>query len=327
MKLVRLAATMFLMFSLSSSAIAADAETDTSAVDAGATDATEDAAGDVIADVGPVSDVPSASDVPPVMDVTEDDTMAGDATSGSDVQVDAPPTSSQFSESECWDEMCPTQINACKADPGCTAIAGCVVDSINAGTQKSSAACADELVQSGVILEADAEASHALYYAIGDECGWSACATTEGSCAGTCTQYLGTDVCNCDEYCWQYMDCCEDICDACGSDFPNECGTACVPQCDGKACGPDGCGGSCGACTPGETCGADGTCGAACTDECTDGESGCDGDVAWICGVTSLGCTGLAEQDCAANGQVCAEGLCVASTGGDADAGTGTGTP
>ena len=266
-----------------------------------------------------------ASDVGPVFDVTESDVTESDVTE-SDVVEPEPdatePPSGQFSESECWDEMCPEQINACKADANCSSYAGCIVNSANDTALET---CLTEL-QTALGEEVFAAASD-LYQKIGLDCGWAACATTEGTCAGNCGNYNGSDVCNCDEQCWSFGDCCQDICDVCAAENADECGTACVPACDGKSCGPDGCGGSCGACTPGESCGEDGTCGSSCTNECEDGEVGCDGDSAWICGMNSLGCTAYSTTDCAGSGQVCSEGMCVdsradgdAAAAGDSDA-------
>ena len=58
--------------------------------------------------------------------------------------------------------------------------------------------------------------------------------------------------------------------------------TGCTPACDGKACGDDGCGGSCGACQQGESCDA-GQC--ACTPQCEGKACGDDG-----CGGSCGGC-------------------------------------
>jgi len=252
-------------------------------------------------------------------DVTESDVTESDVTE-SDVVEPEPdatePPSGQFSESECWDEMCPEQINACKADANCSSYAGCIVNSANDTALET---CLTEL-QTALGEEVFAAASD-LYQKIGLDCGWAACATTEGSCAGNCGNYNGSDMCNCDGQCWSFGDCCQDICDVCAAENADECGTACVPACDGKSCGPDGCGGSCGACTPGESCGEDGTCGSSCTNECEDGEVGCDGDSAWICGMNSLGCTAYSTTDCAANGQTCSGGMCAEAGGGDVAAG------
>ena len=312
--------------SITTVAFAADAGEEPLPPDAGTSDAAESdaAASDVIeSDIGPESDATES-------DATESDVV--------DPEPDATePPSGQFSESACWDEMCPDQINACKADANCSAYAGCIVN--NDGDQAGLEACLTAL--QGDIGEEAAGAAAELYQAIAVECGWAACATTEGSCAGNCGTYNGADVCNCDGQCWDYGDCCQDICDVCAAENAEECGggSTCTPDCGGKDCGHDGCGGSCGACLPGESCNADGTCGGgeACQDECTDGEVGCDGDTAWVCGVTSLGCTAYSTTDCAASGQVCDSGACVdpgaadAGAGGDTAAGdtaggVGTGT-
>jgi hypothetical protein len=114
-------------------------------------------------------------------------------------------------------------------------------------------------------------------------------ATCEGSCGG------GSPFgCFCDELCFEYGDCCLDVCDFCFeleqcvdlsncgngecntevgencSNCADDClcegegeicfdGACCVPSCEGLECGSDGCGGSCGECGPGMGC-ADGVC-------------------------------------------------------------------
>ena len=85
----------------------------------------------------------------------------------------------------------------------------------------------------------------------------------------------------------------------------------CEPVCDGKACGDDGCGGSCGDCAANEQCNLDGACVALCTDECVEGETGCDGDSAWTCAPSEQGCLVPVSQDCTEHGKACMSGLCV----------------
>ncbi len=95
---------------------------------------------------------------------------------------------------------------------------------------------------------------------------------SEATCAGSCggSSPFG---CFCDELCFEYGDCCEDICSAC-PDFTEQCGAICdppcadgeicqdgecvecVPDCTDKECGSDGCGGSCGECAAGFGCAA-----------------------------------------------------------------------
>ena len=59
--------------------------------------------------------------------------------------------------------------------------------------------------------------------------------------------------CYCDEACFEYADCCPDVCDVCPE--MSGCGP-CQPDCYGKECGEDGCGGACGTCQGGEFCSA-----------------------------------------------------------------------
>jgi len=92
---------------------------------------------------------------------------------------------------------------------------------------------------------------------------------------------------------------------------PRSCGAIfCEPDCTDKACGDDGCGGSCGDCEAGTECNPTGQCVAPCANECETGESGCDGDTAWTCGVNGDGCLVRLTTDCAAADQICASGAC-----------------
>jgi len=97
----------------------------------------------------------------------------------------------------------------------------------------------------------------------GKICGSDGCGGSCGECAeglicspdGTaCTEPVGCkdmcggqspDGCYCDEQCFDYGDCCPDVCDECGDIYTAQC---CEPICENKECGDDGCGGSCGAC-------------------------------------------------------------------------------
>jgi len=76
------------------------------------------------------------------------------------------------------------------------------------------------------------------------------------TCDGNCGVYEDTALCNCDADCFEFDDCCDDVCEFCADDYPEECG-ACVPDCTGLDCGPDPiCGEDCGACDDGFTCDA-----------------------------------------------------------------------
>jgi len=68
-------------------------------------------------------------------------------------------------------------------------------------------------------------------------------------CFGSCGAQ-SSEGCYCDEACFGYGDCCENICEACPD-------LACCDKqnlCTDKECGDDGCGGTCGECTEGKTC-------------------------------------------------------------------------
>jgi hypothetical protein len=114
----------------------------------------------------------------------------------------------------------------------------------------------------------------------GRECGDDGCGASCGTCeaeetcspngvcvpAGSlsCVGYCGsgpdadgdeTPDCYCDDECFEWGDCCEDVCTAC----PDLTG-CCTPVCEGKECGDDGCGATCGECEAGLACTADGLC-------------------------------------------------------------------
>lgn len=95
------------------------------------------------------------------------------------------------------------------------------------------------------------------------------------------------------------------------------CGTPCVRQCDGKACGSDGCGGSCGECSPGQGC-QNGVCSATCTRTCSGRECGNDG-----CGGSCGGCRG---NDVCLDGQCTCQLNCAGKMCGDDGCGGSCGT-
>lgn len=73
----------------------------------------------------------------------------------------------------------------------------------------------------------------------GDVCTKDACGEEDGkctneaipdcdpaalSCAEKCTTFEPGNTCQCDDQCFQFADCCEDICTVCAVEFPGECG-------------------------------------------------------------------------------------------------------
>ncbi len=99
------------------------------------------------------------------------------------------------------------------------------------------------------------------------------------------------------------------------------CGTACVPDCEGKFCGDDGCGGRCGTCLETAGCGEDSTC-HQCTG-CGVGEL-CGSNCGYICVGASALCLSIdpadygdnceTHADCPADrycGQGCERGWCL----------------
>ena len=215
---------------------------------------------------------------------------ATDAGSPSDaVDTPAPATGTgSFNENACWDEKCPKETAACKADDMCSKFVACLK------TGKSAQACGQELQ----LDQAKADALNKILNPL-QECGWKACADPDGgSCKDQCGKYLGrTAKCQCDDQCEQYGDCCSDYKELCGGggsggggsckdkcgtpydqnadcqcdnecesnndccpDYKDLCSQACVPDCAGKKCGDDGCGGVCGTCAQGNTCDSTGQC-------------------------------------------------------------------
>ncbi|MBP48155.1 MAG: hypothetical protein CMH53_09490 [Myxococcales bacterium] len=225
--------------------------------------------------------------------------FANDASSGSSdagaasdaVSQPGPATgTTSFNENACWDEKCPKETAACKADDLCSKFVGCM----KAG--KSSQECGQELQ----LDQTKADALNKLLNPL-QECGWKACADPDGgTCEGNCGKYLGRAAkCQCDDQCEQYGDCCSDYaklcketggggttggscvgkcdspydanadcqCDSecatnqdCCSDYQDVCSGACKPACAGKQCGDDSCGGVCGTCAQGSVCDATGQC-------------------------------------------------------------------
>ena len=174
----------------------------------------------------------------------------------------------------------------------------------------------------------------------GLECGDDGCGGSCGACDGdtacleglcqtaTCNGSCGAASpfgCFCDIECFDYGDCCEDVCEEC-PEYEEQCGPSCdppcadgetceggecvpcVPDCGANVCGDDGCGGSCGECGDGGTC-LGGAChsGPGCEPS---GGPGCDGCAceACVCAADSYCCD--TEYD-----GVCVE-ICVADCGG-----------
>jgi hypothetical protein len=91
------------------------------------------------------------------------------------------------------------------------------------------------------------------------------------SCEGTCGVFNGEGVCNCDADCFDFDDCCDDICDTCAVDYADQCTVDCDPACaDGETCVDgvceeetvtgDSCEGLCGIFNGDDTCNCDTLC-------------------------------------------------------------------
>ncbi|MBM4370776.1 MAG: hypothetical protein FJ098_03935 [Deltaproteobacteria bacterium] len=152
---------------------------------------------------------------------------------------------------------CGTQApDGCWCDDSCLQAGDCCPDACDACPDL--AGCGGETCGPGEVT--DCWGGCASEWSLGD--GWCDeafnCATYQydyGDCGGggsSCQGICGSGGwdCYCDISCFEYGDCCPDICEHCAS-FP-QCG--CEPDCTGKACGDDGCWGSCGGCPPGYGC-------------------------------------------------------------------------
>ena len=114
-----------------------------------------------------------------------------------------------------------------------------------------------------------------------DDCGPCPGDSCMGNCGGQ------ADTCFCDDVCFDFGDCCDDVCDWC--DELEGC-NSCEPDCTTpwgfeKECGDDGCGGLCGFCPDNEQCTEQGICeliqqGMSCSEILQCG-NGCGGD--WNC--------------------------------------------
>ena len=179
------------LFALSTTtvAFAADAGFAPMPPDTDTSDAASDAAESDASDVGPESDAMESdvmesdamdsdameSDVmdSDVMesDVMESDVMESDAMESDVMDSDVmdsdvmEPPSGQFTESECWDEECPAEVEACQASPDCVAYNACVLSSADGNALQ---ACLQGLVDE--LGEEAVDAAGALYNAI-QQCG------------------------------------------------------------------------------------------------------------------------------------------------------------
>jgi hypothetical protein len=210
----------------------------------------------------------------------------------------------------CTDDLCDPEVGCihslnqapCNDDNPCT-----LVDVCSAGLCEGSGQvdCDDGNVCTQDSCDADLGCTHAP---VAGECDdGNGCTTNDscqlGECVGAqlpCDDDVActADVCTAQTGCVSTPDhaacndgnvCTADICDgdagcvytpvdgSCdgGSCVAGECVLACVPDCNGKACGADGCQGSCGSCGDGFFCNA-GSCVEAGNNDCNDGN-----DILW----------------------------------------------
>ena len=144
-----------------------------------------------------------------------------------------------------------------------------------------------------------------------------------GSCAGSCGAFDENASCQCDDECFNFGDCCDDICDECGGSFPDEC-TPPVPPDSYEDCANEGPA----VCNEGEECvqaedagthwGVCGVTGCANAGECP--EAPATGDAPVTCG--DLGDGNVCYLDCS-NQQTCPDGMTCSSEGNCAYEGPG----
>ena len=201
-----------------------------------------------------------------------------------------------FTANPCWETKCTTAVNKCKASTGCVALAACVK---KGGTV---ADCAQSLGNN---------AQEQSLFAKIETCGYGSCtAPSQGSCsapgkngsANRCDQRDPMWLCNCDQDCVVYGDCCSDLqsvcygtgggsADAGGSETTD---TVKSPECGNGICEIGEAAATCPVdCKAAYTCG-DGLCGqyeGMCAKDCL---GGC---VAQNCSPQYLACEN--DQDCA----------------------------
>lgn len=266
-------------------------------------------------------------------DVSTDAVSPPDATTGT----------TGFTPIACWNEKCVKEIDACKGNKVCVAIAECVAKGGVANT------CAQEAKAS--------QGDYDVYNAI-QVCGWKSCNDPNaGSCgapgksgaANRCGQWDNSWKCNCDDACVQMGDCCADKDKVCaGGGSPDSCQGKCGKydknakcQCDSGCLKEGDCCADyeklCSGTSTGETCkdrcddAYDQAKPCQCDAECKDNNDCCP-DYSELCEACKPKCDG---KECGSNGcggkcGTCAEGkACDAAAGKcvvkgtESDAGSG----
>ena len=207
-----------------------------------------------------------------------------------------------------WDDLC---VGQCINDCGGCPMADECGDGLCTGDEDCST-CLDDCPCGEGEVCVDGMCEECVPYCDPDaECGDDGCGGSCGECAeglacvdgvceaGSCVGFCdlaGEPTpagCYCDAECFEFDDCCEDICDACPATEG-----CCTPDCTDKVCGDDGCDGSCGDCAEGEECVA-GLCELP-IDECIAACAGLD------CGMVEECECGTCEE-----GFVCDANMCV----------------
>jgi hypothetical protein len=273
--------------------------------DADAGTAGDIASGDVTdADAGTAEDIASGdvtdADAGTAGDIASGDVTDADAGAAGDVtDADGGTCVPQCTEKVCGDDGCGSVCGTCDA-PGTVCEAGQCIPGFACEPDCTDKECGDD--GCGETCGDGCED--------GETCTEGLCESAEGditSCEGACGQGSEDMTCNCDTDCWEFGDCCEDVCDFCSEEYVEQCADPCDPSCqEDQECGDDGCGGVCGdGCDVDQACGDDGTCNAI---DCfgVDAEEVCPEDTS--CALTSewdaLFC--YADQE---PGQPCSWGL------------------
>ncbi|MDP6942884.1 MAG: S8 family serine peptidase, partial [Myxococcota bacterium] len=127
----------------------------------------------------------------------------------------------------------------------------------------------------------------------------------EDGCEGRCGKFTSGASCQCNAGCFEYGDCCADLCAVCGDSFADACGGECEPACGGLQCGDDdGCGSPCdGSCPDGESCQGGQCVAGPCVSDCDGkdcGDDGCGGSCGPCAGSTTcIGGECICEPSCA----------------------------
>ena len=133
----------------------------------------------------------------------------------------------------------------CQCNPSCFSFGDCCDDICLSCYETYTDTCNCEPDCAGKTCGADNGCGGICGCDAGEKCVNDACVVTGQGCAGLCGLFVSGAACQCNDKCFEFGDCCEDICDVCEGTFAAQC-VACEEACEDKACGEDnGCGGMC----------------------------------------------------------------------------------